>query len=544
MSDVNTRDFHTVRRSPAQVRLLALATLSMATVAGLMIGACSGAATGPTATAGDMPGKPELLQTFVQMDRGITVSWLAPAPETAVTGYEIRWRAFEDSWNTISGLSGNTTSYAIIGLETGVEYLIEVRASTAAGYGEWSDPLAYDQGKSSLFRAVSVAPDDPDDTGGGTPSTRAEGTDGDDYIYVEWDSEYYNHHLQHSRLGGDDRIWSGAGNDHLDGGEGNDALHGGGGDDFLVGGADHDYLFGAGGKDTLEGGSGNDELHGGLGEDTLRGGAGSDDLAGNHGDDLLVWRRRARPPGGRLTRRRRRWRRHARRWCGRRRFIFGHGQDSDTILDFAGVDVIDLQQVRLVRNFNDLMIKADGSAAIIDLSAYGAGLIRIESVNSANLDDDDFLFPYWFYGDEGDNTLVGDEDDNNIDGLAGNDTIRGALGRDYLVGGTGNDTLTGGYYPDIFVFAPGHGHDTITDFARSFPQSYRPPDRELDKIDLTQFPSISEVSDLDIEADGTTAVVNLTAHGGGTIRVERMPVADLDSSHFNFSEPHPAAQEL
>lgn len=34
-------------------------------------------------------------------------------------------------------------------------------------------------------------------------------------------------------------------------------------------------------------------------------------------------------------------------------------------------------------------------------------------------------------------------------------------------GGLGNDTLTGGLGSDVFVFAPGEGTDTITDFTLS-----------------------------------------------------------------------------
>jgi len=42
-----------------------------------------------------------------------------------------------------------------------------------------------------------------------------------------------------------------------------------------------------------------------------------------------------------------------------------------------------------------------------------------------------------------------------ISALAGNDIING---------NDGNDTMTGGLGSDVFIFEPGSGHDTITDF--------------------------------------------------------------------------------
>ncbi|MDP8935912.1 MAG: calcium-binding protein, partial [Cyanobacteriota bacterium] len=55
-------------------------------------------------------------------------------------------------------------------------------------------------------------------------------------------------------------------------------------------------------------------------------------------------------------------------------------------------------------------------------------------------------------------------------GSAGNDLLNGDNGDDTLTGGLGSDTLTGGNGQDIFVFAPGEGIDTITDFSLSSDQ--------------------------------------------------------------------------
>ena len=67
-------------------------------------------------------------------------------------------------------------------------------------------------------------------------------------------------------------------------------------------------------------------------------------------------------------------------------------------------------------------------------------------------------------GDSGDDTLTGDDGVNGLYGLAGADRLDGRGGDDILVGGSGDDTMTGGLGDDVFVFADGHGNDTITDF--------------------------------------------------------------------------------
>ena len=52
-------------------------------------------------------------------------------------------------------------------------------------------------------------------------------------------------------------------------------------------------------------------------------------------------------------------------------------------------------------------------------------------------------------------------------GTDGKDTLTGGAGNDLFVGGKGNDLMTGGAGTDIFVFRPGEGNDTISDFDRS-----------------------------------------------------------------------------
>ena len=67
----------------------------------------------------------------------------------------------------------------------------------------------------------------------------------------------------------------------------------------------------------------------------------------------------------------------------------------------------------------------------------------------------------------GADVLNGGAGDDVLFGQGGNDELNGGTGNDVLAGGTGTDTLSGGAGADIFLFHPGGGHDTITDFNRA-----------------------------------------------------------------------------
>jgi Ca2+-binding RTX toxin-like protein len=68
------------------------------------------------------------------------------------------------------------------------------------------------------------------------------------------------------------------------------------------------------------------------------------------------------------------------------------------------------------------------------------------------------------YGNALANVITGNTAANTLSGGAGADTLIGGAGADTLTGGLGDDRLTGGSGADVFVFAKGDGHDTITDF--------------------------------------------------------------------------------
>ena len=141
-------------------------------------------------------------------------------------------------------------------------------------------------------------------------------------------------------------------------------------------------------------------------------------------------------------------------------------------------------------------------------------------------DGDDVL-----YGDAGDDELYGgadhdelygDADDDELYGESGDDDLYGGGGDDVLDGGGGADILTGGSGADTFVFAAGHGTDTITDFSPE----------EADLIDLSALSGITGFAALTLTAEDTDTLLDLSAHGGGTVRLEDIAVADLAAEDF------------
>ena len=376
---------------------------------------------------------------------------------------------------------------------------------------------------------------DTDDSLTGTDSVDVlRGADGDDTI---------------DGGGSLDFLLGGAGNDSILGGGGNDILRGGSGHDTIEGGEGNDRVRGDSGDDSIDGGEGNDLLLGDAGADTIAGGEGNDTIVGGSGDDLLT--------GG----------------AGDDTFLFTEGAGNDTITDFdAADDQIDLSLLGEAVAFDDLTITdlADDSGVTITHTALG-GTITLLGVSAADLDADNFVLPDgsttsvttaendtlelwespldgtdnseiildgspatvinalgghdWVLAGEGNDTINGGDGYDRLFGEEGDDSIDGGADGDLLYGGSGDDHLTGGAGADTFVFEAGHGTDTVSDFT----------DGE-DMIDLSALTGITAFSDLTITADGTTAVIDLTSQGGGTIRLENVPVSDLDADDFVFYE--------
>ena len=335
-----------------------------------------------------------------------------------------------------------------------------------------------------------------------TDSNNIDGTENSDYLFGDNDNETFEAGEGNDLViakGGDDTIYGGGGTDFLFGGGGNDTIYGGAefdvissgrGNDLIYGGEGHDYLNGGEGDDHIYGGGASDGLYGEAGSDTLYGGAGDDRLSGGTNNDTLT--------GG----------------AGADTYLFETENGHDTITDFTnGEDLIDLREFTQITGFTDLTIDSDGDDVVIDLAGYSGGSIRLTGVSISDLAAADFVF-YRTEGGDDDDTLLGSSDD------------------DTLTGGAGDDTMTGYAGNDTFVFGPNHGDDTITDFNEC-----------EDTIDLSAFNSITGISDLTITRDESDSVIDLTGHGGGTIRLadyydqSSSYVSQLDEGDFVFYEP-------
>ena len=294
-------------------------------------------------------------------------------------------------------------------------------------------------------------------------------------------------------------------------------------------------------RQIMEGGAGNDFMNAQGNDDELLGMAGDDTLTGGTGDDTLT--------GG----------------AGADTFRFGAKHGADTITDFApSEDIVDLTALPEITGLDSLRISANGNDTVIDLTAHGGGTIRLEGVAAAALDAESFKF--WSaeaaaeaaaaaeraelgqhivlsdgqmsYIDMNDSDADGEDiqrqfvegssDVDYIHARGGDDTINSHGGDDTLVGGEGDDTLVGGEGADAFVFGADHGSDTITDFN---------PDEDI--IRLTELTGITGFDSLSISADGDDAVIDLTAHGGGTIRLEGVARDALNVEDFEFYTPPP-----
>ncbi|MEM7722957.1 MAG: M10 family metallopeptidase C-terminal domain-containing protein [Pseudomonadota bacterium] len=338
--------------------------------------------------------------------------------------------------------------------------------------------------------------------GGFGNDTLRGGGDGD-YLYGERGADHLMGGSGHDVMdGGDDNdtLMGEQGADNLYGGDGNDDLHGGFQADTLRGGTGHDTLDGASGADSLEGEDGDDQLHGGSQDDTLDGGADDDQLFGGAEHDLLR--------GG-----------------------DGHdtldGEDGrDTLHGGEGDD-------RLIGNGRDDHLNGDAGQDTL-LGGFGNDDLR-------GGDDDDQLF-----GGTGADTMAGEDGHDDLRGASGNDQMAGGLGddwlrgqagddiltggagRDTLDGGAGNDALTGGSgTTDIFVFADGHGHDTISDI------------ETLDGVNLSAITVMAKFNDIaEIETGrvaGRPALVDL----GDDLRVEtgvNSSITFLDTDWVTLSD--------
>ncbi|WP_438976138.1 pre-peptidase C-terminal domain-containing protein [Roseicyclus sp.] len=235
------------------------------------------------------------------------------------------------------------------------------------------------------------------------------------------------------------------------------------------------YVVGIHGGFTIAANVMIENASGGAGNDTITGNAADNLIAGNDGHDIIA--------GG----------------AGDDRLLGGLGNDS---LDGgAGLDL-------LFGGTGDDSL--DGGAGNDTLNGE-AGADQI-----AGGDGNDQLS-----GWTGNDTLAGD---------GGDDRLFGGLGNDSLDGGAGNDRLFGGADGDVFIFADGHGRDTISDFDAI---------DTLEQIDLSGITALAGFADYTaFAASGAVTAsgggVLIDTGGGNSILLAGVSLANLDNTDFIF----------
>ncbi|WP_338758924.1 calcium-binding protein [Massilia sp. METH4] len=301
-------------------------------------------------------------------------------------------------------------------------------------------------------------------------------------------------------LDGNDTIQGQAGNDTVLGGTGADLLYGEDGNDSVSGDGGTDRVYGGAGDDTVAGGTGDDSLYGEEGADRLDGGAGKDYLVGGAGADVYVFGR-------------------------------GSGQDSiynadndavgwnaDKVLLGSGITTAN---VTLVRSYNDLILKINGTADQLTIQGYfttdATSSSVVETIQFADGTVWDVAAvkakatvpvtppPVTVNGTGVADTLAGGTGNDNLYGNAGNDRLDGGAGDDYLDGGTGSDT---------YVFGLGSGKDRISAY-----------DTTAGKVDTIQFGAGVLAANVTATRDGSALV--LTINGtANELRVNNYFIGD------------------
>ncbi|KIN62908.1 Hemolysin-type calcium-binding repeat family protein [Sulfitobacter noctilucicola] len=334
-----------------------------------------------------------------------------------------------------------------------------------------------------------------------------------------------------------DRLFGALGNDTIQSGAGRDAVNGEGGNDLIEGGGDGDYLLGGAGFDTINGGDGHDTMSGDTFADSLNGGNGNDVITGGDGFDQII--------GGAGN---------DRIWAGSSpdRVYGGDGNDwlsagsnfgysVDGVFGEAGNDTI-------FGNAGFDLLNGGAGDDLID-GGHQSDNIYGEEGNDTLLGDQGFdrLFGGLgndmlyggaagdgVFGQEGDDTLWGGEGGDRffggqgndiIDGGTGNDTVYGDAGFDTILGGEGDDLMFGSFNADQFVFADGHGNDTIADFDAF---------NSNEVLDFSSLSGFNRYSDVNNAATQVGQDVVINTGGGNSIRLTRVNLSDLDSNDFTF----------
>ena len=267
-----------------------------------------------------------------------------------------------------------------------------------------------------------------------------------------------------------------------------------------------DNIDGNAGDDLIVGDDGADVILGNTGNDLLEGNRGSDTVNADAGNDLIIWRN------------------------GDGTDTVNGGADTDTQLLFMSTGAT-----------GDIgTLSASGTNAVFErtnLVGFTVTMAAVEEVQFHGLEGNDTLTVgnlagtgvtrVHFLGGVGNDTLdaAGTATPITAEGGDGNDILTGGDGGDALDGSTGDDTLTGDTGGDTFVFAPGYGADTITDFTSS----------AGDKIDLSGFTAIQSFRNVQLLATQVGSGTVLNFGNGDILTLTGVPTSGLTATNFGLT---------
>ncbi|MCP5199567.1 MAG: hypothetical protein H6977_06120 [Gammaproteobacteria bacterium] len=113
--------------------------------------------------------------------------------------------------------------------------------------------------------------------------------------------------------------------------------------------------------------------------------------------------------------------------------------------------------------------------------------------------------------------------DNYLGGNAADNTLSGGPGADFLEGRAGDDILVGGSGSDRYLFADGHGHDSIADFRHDL--------FEQDRIDLSRISDVDSFADVEVAAT-RTGDDTLLSFGTSSVLLVGIDLETLEPEYF------------
>ena len=161
----------------------------------------------------------------------------------------------------------------------------------------------------------------------------------------------------------------------------------------------------------------------------------------------------------------------------------------------------------------------DGGIATLNFAAADAS-IRLDLSRATAT----WVGSTWLSLDSQIENAIGSAKDDVLVGSNLANRLVGDFGNDKLTGAGGDDTLTGGWGYDTFVFAKGHGADTITDFAAGSGSG--------DRIDLSGRGDVRTFSDIMSHATQAGADTIIDLGDGDSITLENVDRASLVANDF------------